>query len=148
MRLLLLLLLLCGCATQPKPKAESRTLSAAAPIAQAVVTSPAILALTPLPTRPATDWRAYYASGTVAWFISSNACAAWRLSYTSNLPCWLWYNHRSEEARTLHFGGSANNFVNLSGFVRVGGALPAGANTVEIPMPRESVGFVTLKTEP
>lgn len=145
----LLLCLLCGCATQPKPKAESRKLSAAAAVPSVAPSGPAIIALSPLPNPPATDWRAYYASGAVAWFISSNACAAWRLSYTSNASCWLHYNHRPDNGGKLEFGGnSTNNFVHLSGFVRVSGELPSGANTIEIPMPRESAGFVTLKTEP
>jgi hypothetical protein len=144
----LLCLLLCSCAA-PRPPVQ-RAASILPAVSPAVAPSgPAILALSPMPNPPATDWRAYYASGAVQWFISSNACAAWRLSYTSNASCWLHYNHRPDNGGKLEFGGpSTNNFVHLSGFVRVSGELPSGANTIEIPMPRESAGFVTLKTEP
>lgn len=145
---LIIALLLCGCKSVPKSDWQPRVSRAAATYeAEATtVTAPTIIRFQAIPVRPSSDWTCYDTAGRLQGFVSSNACVTAMITYVSNASCWLWHNSRPEGARTNYFSSNPHNNVMLPGFVRVSGELPAGENTITVPLVRDTTGFFTLRT--
>lgn len=85
------------------------------------------------------------ATGSQSLILSSNWSDTARISYVSPVPCALFYNHELREAATNCVGGGC---VIIPGFTRMSGTLPAGTNTVTLPVSRGEVGFIRLQKFP
>lgn len=144
---LIIALLLCGCKTSQKSDWQPRvSRSASTYEAEAASGAPTIIRFQAIPVRPNIDWMSYDTAGRLQGFVSSNACVTALITYVSNASCWLWHNSRPEGSRTNYFSANPHNNVMLPGFARVSGELPAGENTITVPLVRDTTGFFTLRT--
>lgn len=149
-RLLALILMLCaGCkSSQPVQRVAAKPMMFEAAAVAEVPSVPTIIKLQPFAAKPAIDWMAYDTAGHLFEFVSSNACASAVMTYISNTQCWLWHSSNAGGRGTNQFSANKSDAVMLPAYVRVGDALPAGQNSVVIPLVSGGFGFFTLRTSP
>lgn len=136
------LLTAAGCASSPTQPRQVRKPDTDKPV-KAAVPDLRIISMTPLDWSPIQHLTGYDSVGVGTLLkAASNQCQQVRISYTSPVTCALYYNHQPVATRIDYVTGGC--FL-VAGWLRISGQLPAGLNTVTLPLSRGDTGFLTLR---
>lgn len=135
----------CGCAAPQSPIARKLSLNATeqAALVESPVSEMKIVSFVLIDEPPASSFVARELStGSVIWTTHSNFCRQVRIDYVSPVTCAVLYNTEPQQQWTNY---STGGYSFTPGFVRISGQLPAGNETVVLPMTYGETGFLTLK---